>query len=1846
MGKQVEFGIRVSLNGNKQAVDGIDQITQANKRSGVTAQESAEKATAAQQKLEREQQRFIESLAKKADAVGKTTSQLALMRAQELGVADSANHLISKLAATEVGVNRVGMSSNAMSAALRNVPAQFTDIVVSLQAGQSPMQVFLQQGGQLKDMFGGMGGAARALGSYVVGLVTPFTVAAAAVGVLTLAYYQGSQELTNYQRAIILTNNITGVSASRVADMANNINSAGDISKGAAAEALAAILNTGSVAADNLERFAAVAAKMQKTVGISVGETAKDLSELAKSPLEASKKLSEQYNFLDKKIYDQIKALQEQGRTAEAAAIAQKAYIDSFDKKSKEIKDNLGYVESGWNSVKNAAIGAWDAILNVGREDTNVDKLTRVKTQLQNMQFNRDQKQQSGDTSSKIYKNILLQISALEMQAKTIQTVIDKDNGLAEAKGKVTQENNKSIASAEKLSAYLNSGSRQTKAQALTEEAKRFAEATAGFSKTSKEYQSAEAANALAVKDINERFKEKNTEFKKQENAYQTLITSIKEKLAVSQAELLQNTNLTEGQKLRIKFDNDLREGKITATTAEREFARSLTSQIDLNAILATAEKDQLARSQALKDEFLARFNANTKMLEANDAYIESLSASNEQAQLEVTLLGKTEQERKIAIEQFKVELALRKQIKEIEKSKGFDDDKKKAIQNATNAANARKEQIIVEVNTEEILKARKELDAFLDPAKAQSFGEALAGAFGTAGNALQKLSTNLQEYGRTEAEIAKARANAELGRASNPIKYAQDIAAINERSARAQINNYANIAGAAKNFFSEGTRGYKALEAAENAFRVVQLASDLAKGMSAAAVGIASQAQGDPYTALPRMAAMAAVMASLGFATGFFGSGGSGGGKSAEQMQKEQGTGSVFGDLTAKSESITKSIEEMSRTSNRLLPVNEGMLVALKNIESSMAGFTNLVVRDQGVINGGSFGIQTGQLNIGKPTDGISSAMTKITEALLPGIGGKVASFLNNLWGKTTQNIVDSGVSFGGKLADLQAGKGFGQYASVDTTSSSWFGLKKSTSNSVQSQALSSELSSQLGLIFSNMSVALKEANKALGGSAAEIENTLADLTLSSTKVSLKGLTGQALTEALNGVISKSLDEMAQAAFPAYDKFREVGEGYAQTVLRVANNFASVNQIFDEIGLKLFAVGQQGVEASLGLTKMLGGLENLQSLSSSYLQNFFTEEERAAKTISSITEALAKVNVAMPTSREAYRAALEKAQAENQIEVVSTLLKLNEAFASVVKETSSSMSDVTAQAAQELKLAEQREAVDRKVAVSARRAAEAIEQQSKATEELAKKTAQKNYDDNLVSRLRSGDVQSIMSGFLEANPINFGSYMQAGNFNAGAFNAELIRQRVKLSIELANKASADAINVEDVTSVFDNLMSFVRDSDFKYQIRSSVISGVGLPLQGAVTDALYDLINTSVDGAIRSQFTPNSSGIASVFAANADYTSALMRDGEFEYSQAITGLNFQLKNGKINIDEFNQGVAVADRLFESFGKQIEKTNQLQEALVTAGRDSINFYFAQISKAVQQIGVEAEKAETPLSQVTTSLGRMKSIADVFNISATAAGETNGNAQLVSETAATIAKMLTTESASALAQEIAKKESFSGSDSAAQHDFSLLIEGVREFDAKSFEVGFLKITDALNAGRIDQAQYKDLFSMAMDTYKPDVAARELVSSFSTLREAAESLSRSLKLDDKLSTLSPSQMIAEASNEYYDTLSKALAGDPKAVSQYEAVAKQYAEILYENAATYEEYKNGFESVITNNALTMGVNDADRTQEAMLSELRALRQEIEDLRAAQESTAVSSDRTVAALQQIIEDGIPVQT
>lgn len=377
-----ELGIKVDSTDAAQASSDLDKLTAAGARAEKAADgvaRGADKATASMKKQKDELSDLLGEIDPTVKALGRLDDlETKLAKQKKLGALDAStfseyqgkiDQSRANLGRFDDSLTRTGNTAKQTAAALRGVPAQFTDIAVSLQGGQAPLTVLLQQGGQLKDMFDGIAPAAKALGGYVLGLVNPFTLAAAAVAALGLAYYKGSEEADAYNEALILSGNVAGTSASQLSDMARQV-SATVGTTGAAAEVLAKLAGNGKIASESFGQITEAALQMEKATGRAIDETIAEFAKIAKDPVAAAKELNDQYHFLTASVYSQIVALKEQGDTVGAAKLLTDTYASTIETRTGEITQNLGIIERGWNAVRDAAKGALDATKEIGRTQT------------------------------------------------------------------------------------------------------------------------------------------------------------------------------------------------------------------------------------------------------------------------------------------------------------------------------------------------------------------------------------------------------------------------------------------------------------------------------------------------------------------------------------------------------------------------------------------------------------------------------------------------------------------------------------------------------------------------------------------------------------------------------------------------------------------------------------------------------------------------------------------------------------------------------------------------------------------------------------------------------------------------------------------------------------------------------------------------------------------------------------------------------------------------------------------------------------------------------------------------------------------------------------------------------------------------------------------------------------------------------------------------------------------------------------------------------------------------------------------------------------------------------------
>ncbi|WP_414615094.1 phage tail tape measure protein [Stenotrophomonas pavanii] len=268
---------------------------------------------------------------------------------------------------TKNNITELGVSAGQTAQAMRQLPAQFTDIFTSLQGGMPFFTVLVQQGGQIKDSFGGVEPALKGVSSALLGMVNPYTVAAAAVGLVVYAWYDAEQQAQAYTKALVLSRNEAAATTLTLVTMAQKTSDALQVAAGVGAEAAQAVGSNGKIAAQNLQDVANAAVAMKEISGQALDETIAMYAKLAEDPVKGMQKLNEQVNFMTLALYEQVKALQEQGRNQDAVTVITRAAADETVMALARVRASQNPVIRGFKDLWVEATKAWSAMqVNVG----------------------------------------------------------------------------------------------------------------------------------------------------------------------------------------------------------------------------------------------------------------------------------------------------------------------------------------------------------------------------------------------------------------------------------------------------------------------------------------------------------------------------------------------------------------------------------------------------------------------------------------------------------------------------------------------------------------------------------------------------------------------------------------------------------------------------------------------------------------------------------------------------------------------------------------------------------------------------------------------------------------------------------------------------------------------------------------------------------------------------------------------------------------------------------------------------------------------------------------------------------------------------------------------------------------------------------------------------------------------------------------------------------------------------------------------------------------------------------------------------------------------------------------
>ncbi len=1176
------------------------------------------------------------------------------------------------LNSTAPALNRVGVSAAQTAAALRGVPAQMTDIITSIQGGQAPLTVFLQQGGQLKDMFGGIGPAARALGGYIAGLVNPFTLAAGAAVLLGVAYSQGAEEARAYNKALILTGNAAGTSAGQMADMARAISAAVG-TQGAAAEALNALAGTGRVSAANLQAFGEVAIKVQRTLGQGVADTAAEFADLGKTPVASLEKLNDKYHFLTASVYEQVRALERQGLANEAGQTAQKAYADALEGMSSKLKSNLGTVEKAWISIKDVAKGAWDAMLNVGREDSLGQQLAKVQKEILAAQTMSDKAIGSYVIKAKLDQNIALEAS-LKNQIKLADEKAKKEaesDALNRAGVTWMKEGEKYLTRAQQLELDITTARNQGNAAHVSsiEIEKRIGEIQKKYadiyndsidSQIESLKRRASLEEISAKRGTDQVAADRSAGLITERDAIEKLAASELAQFSAKKSYLQEELALTAHKQNSLKDQESLR-GQIAENEA-RATSRQMQLSSDLFVMQAKNEADvfdQILQSTAARQLMVATL------------------------EVENATYGKGTEARSLAMVAMKEELDLETKLAAARKKEGSNADA--TIAQLTAESKKRLEVTQSTMAQSAALGYAQQLADENEKFAAESINDEHARSLAILeidANTWRQRIANTKEGSEERKKFEENFATWYKNQLSKPVMDSQ-------REMWKSIDQVAHDTFV--NILQNGTSAFDKLRDTLKSglydllyqITVKQWLINISAQVSGSG-GLTSNSGG-----LNSMASYFQAGQSLwsGFSGGFSQGLGSIATKFGETVGSTWLQGAGGGMTGAFQGAMADGTSLEASTSGASFGSSAGAVMPYAAIiAAAMAINDKLYGKGWNISNGTNLntagtalnGFAGGYAGLLTPVGQVSIS-DRIMQSL--GLNSREASLLSG------SSVISA--LFGNKNPEVTrqslAGS-FGPSGFSGSTATDWFskgGWFSSDKSGTQTNAIDAATTTALSGGFDAMKASATEAAKILGVSAEALKTNTYSIAYEFSR------TGDAAKDqaenqkrfqaALDGVGNT----IAQQLVPNIKDFELVNESAGAALLRVSADYSNVDTVLNSIGDSFKTVGVGSIAARERLIELSGGFEKFAGDAAFFQQNFLSEAERNAPVLKSVAEQMAALGLSSVTTREAFKQTVLGLDLtdEAQAKTYASLMNVEQAFAQV-HPAIDSVSDALAKAA------------------------------------------------------------------------------------------------------------------------------------------------------------------------------------------------------------------------------------------------------------------------------------------------------------------------------------------------------------------------------------------------------------------------------------------------------------------------------------------------------------------------------------------------------------------------------------
>ena len=302
-----------------------------------------------------------------------------------------------------LAAQKAGISVWQYKAAMRTLPAQFTDIATQLAGGQNPWLILLQQGGQVKDSFGGMIPMFRGLAGAITLPMVGVTSLAVATGALAYAWYQGDSTLSEFNKTLVLSGNQAGLTADRMLTLSRAGQAAG-LTFNQARESLAALVNAGVRGGEQFDAINQSVARFASASGVEVDKVAEAFGKLTTDPTSGLMAMARQFRNVTAEQIAYVAQLQRSGDEAGALQAANDIATKGFDEQTRRLKENMGTLETWADKTGKAFKSMWDAILDIGRPESSADMLASAQKAFdeadKKWQWYQSRSQRRGKTSS------------------------------------------------------------------------------------------------------------------------------------------------------------------------------------------------------------------------------------------------------------------------------------------------------------------------------------------------------------------------------------------------------------------------------------------------------------------------------------------------------------------------------------------------------------------------------------------------------------------------------------------------------------------------------------------------------------------------------------------------------------------------------------------------------------------------------------------------------------------------------------------------------------------------------------------------------------------------------------------------------------------------------------------------------------------------------------------------------------------------------------------------------------------------------------------------------------------------------------------------------------------------------------------------------------------------------------------------------------------------------------------------------------------------------------------------------------------------------------------------------